>query len=50
MPKWNVDLFVSVYFMQNKDENDLLNEEKFYLFLKKIIGFIWTYTILQIEV
>lgn len=37
--------FVSVYFMQNKDENDLLNEEKFYLFLKKIIGFIWTYAI-----
>lgn len=37
--------FVSVYFMQNKDENDLLNEENFYLFLKKIIGFIWTYAI-----
>lgn len=37
--------FVSVYFMQNKDENDFLNEEKFYLFLKKIIGFIWTYAI-----
>ncbi len=36
---------VSVYFMQNKDENELLEEEAFYKFLNKIIGFIWTYAI-----
>ena len=37
--------FVSVYFMQNKDENGLLEEEAFYKFLNKTIGFIWTYAI-----
>ena len=37
--------FVSVYFMQNRDENDLLDDEKFFTFLKKITGFIWTYAI-----
>ena len=37
--------FVSVYFMQNKDSNGLLNEENFYTFLKKITAFIWTYAI-----
>ena len=33
---------VSVYFMQNKDINGLLDDEKFYNFLNKIIAFIWT--------
>lgn len=37
--------FVSVYFMQNKDENGLLNDEEFYIFLNKITAFIWTYAI-----
>ena len=34
--------FVSVYFMQNKDDHGLLEEEEFYRFLNKTIGFIWT--------
>lgn len=37
--------FVSVYFMQNKDENGLLDDEAFYCFLNKITAFIWTYAI-----
>lgn len=37
--------FVSVYFMQNKDKDGLLEEEEFFRFLNKIIGFIWTYTV-----
>ena len=37
--------FVSVYFMQNKDDNGMLNEQKFYDFLNKITGFIWTYAV-----
>lgn len=37
--------FVSVYFMHNKDENGLLDDEAFYNFLTKIIGFIWAYAI-----
>lgn len=37
--------FVSVYFMQNKDNEGLLDDEKFYSFLKKITAFIWTYAI-----
>ncbi len=40
---WNY--FVSVYFMQYKDNNGLLNDEKFYNFLNKIIPFIWAYAI-----
>lgn len=36
---------VSVYFMQNKDENGKLDDEKFYIFLDKIIAFIWTYAV-----
>ena len=38
---WNY--FVSVYFMHNKDAENMLDEEKFYLFLNKIIAFIWAY-------
>ena len=37
--------FVSVYYMQNKNSEGFLDEEKFYEFLNKIIGFIWTYTV-----
>lgn len=37
--------FVSVYFMQNKDDHGLLEEEGFYRFLNKTIGFIWTYAV-----
>ncbi len=37
--------FVSVYFMQNKDNEGFLDDEKFYSFLKKITAFIWTYAI-----
>ncbi|MBQ9631168.1 MAG: hypothetical protein IJR49_06250, partial [Treponema sp.] len=35
----------SVYFMQNKDKNCLLDDEKFYNFLSKITAFIWAYAI-----
>ncbi|MBQ4547529.1 MAG: DUF262 domain-containing protein [Oscillospiraceae bacterium] len=37
--------FVSVYFMQNKDNEGFLDDEKFYTFLNKIIAFIWSYAI-----
>lgn len=37
--------FVSVYFMQNKDSEGMLDEEQFYKFLNKITGFIWTYAV-----
>ena len=37
--------FVSVYFMQNKDTDGLLDDEAFYNFLNKITAFIWTYAI-----
>ncbi|MCQ2323707.1 MAG: DUF262 domain-containing protein [Paludibacteraceae bacterium] len=37
--------FVSVYFMQNKDVNQQLDDEKLFNFLRKIIGFIWAYAI-----
>lgn len=37
--------FVSVYFMQNKDGHGLLEEEEFFRFLNKTIGFIWTYAV-----
>ena len=37
--------FVSVYFMHNKDENGLLEEESFEKFLGKTIAFIWTYAV-----
>lgn len=35
--------FLSVYFMANKDENGILDDEKLYKFLTKSIAFIWTY-------
>ena len=37
--------FVSVYFMANKDENNLLSEDEFYDFLNRITAFIWTYAV-----
>lgn len=37
--------FVSVYFMQNKDDDGGLEEEAFYAFLNKITAFIWTYAV-----
>lgn len=37
--------FVSVYFMYFHDNNDELEEERFFLFLNRIIGFIWAYAI-----
>lgn len=37
--------FVSVYFMQNKDENGHLEDEAFFNFLNKIIAFIWCYAV-----
>jgi len=37
--------FVSVYFMQNKDNEGMLDEQSFYDFLNKITGFIWTYAV-----
>lgn len=40
---WNY--FVSVYFMQNKNSENLLDEDKFYNFLDIIIAFIWAYAI-----
>ncbi len=37
----------SVYFMHNKDKNDLLEEEAFCKFLNRITAFIWMYTIMH---
>lgn len=39
--------FVSVYFMHNKDENGLLEDDAFYEFLNRITGFIWTYAVIH---
>lgn len=36
---------VSVFFMQNRDANGLLDEHQFYQFLSKITGFVWTYAV-----
>lgn len=37
--------FVSTYFMQYKDPNGMLDDDEFYDFLNKTIGFIWTYAV-----
>ena len=37
--------FVSVYFMQKKDANGMLNDAEFCAFLHKITGFIWAYAV-----
>lgn len=39
--------FVSVYFMQNKDEKGLLEEQSFHSFLVRTIAFIWAYAIMN---
>lgn len=39
--------FVSVYFMQNKDDNGNLEEKAFHEFLIKAIAFIWAYAIMN---
>ncbi|QTH59879.1 DUF262 domain-containing protein [Corynebacterium hindlerae] len=36
---------VSVYFLHNHDENGALEEEKFFNLLRRIIGFIWAYSV-----
>lgn len=38
---------VSVYFMQYKDDNNLLEEQGFYGFLNKITAFIWMYAFMR---
>ena len=38
---------VSVYFMQNKEADGSLNEEKFYVFLNKITAFIFGYAFIR---
>lgn len=40
---WNY--FVSVYFMQYKDAEGMLDDEAFYAFLSQITAFIWTYAV-----
>lgn len=37
--------FVSVYYLHNRNKDGLLDEDKFYDFLNKIISFIWAYAI-----
>ncbi len=37
--------FVTVYFMQNKDTEEMLDDERFYTFLNKITAFIWSYAL-----
>lgn len=37
--------FVSVYFMQKKDADGMLDDDTFFAFLQKITGFIWTYAV-----
>lgn len=39
--------FVSVYFMQNRDADGMLDDGAFYTFLNKITGFIWAYAVLN---
>lgn len=37
----------SVYFMQNRDKNGMLEDEPFYNFLNKITAFVWAYAIIR---
>ena len=37
--------FVSVYYMANRDENGMLDDELFYRFLSQITAFIWAYAV-----
>lgn len=38
---------LSVYFMKYSDENGKLDEETLYVFLNRIIAFIWTYAVMR---
>ena len=38
---------LSVYFMKNSDENGMLEEESLYIFLNRMIAFIWTYAVMR---
>lgn len=42
---WNY--FVSVYFLQNRDSANMLEEDKFSKFLTKITAFIWAYAFVK---
>lgn len=37
--------YATLYFMQNKDDKGMLEDEAFYIFLSKITAFIWTFAI-----
>ena len=37
--------FTSVYYLQNRDIDNMLDDQRFYDFLNKIIAFIWTYAV-----
>ena len=37
--------FVSVYFLQNKDDHGMLEDKAFLQFLNKTIAFVWTYAV-----
>ncbi len=39
--------FLSVYFLQNKKENEMLEDSKLDEFLKKIIGFVWGFSFIN---
>lgn len=39
--------FVSVYYMANKDKDGLLDEDAFFLFLNRTIGFVWAYSVMN---
>lgn len=39
--------FVSVYYMFNRDKNGILEDNAFYKFLCRIIGFIWAYAVVN---
>ena len=39
--------FLSVYFMHNKDDHNMLDNDRLSAFLKKIIAFIWAYAVIN---
>ena len=39
--------FLSVYFLHNKNESDQLDEKKLYIFLNKIIAFVWGFSFIN---
>lgn len=41
------EYFVSVYFLHYRDEEDKLDEERFYVFLRKITAFIFAYSFIH---